>query len=227
MKPYYEDDAVVIYHADCRDFCPPADVLVTDPPYGIKAESKKGTYRGAGSQKRRVAPIHGDKDTAVRDAALRIWGHRPAVVFGSWRATRPPAVRSLLIWHKEGSYSGPANAAFFTNHEEIYILGSDAAWRRSSSPLRSVITTTETRHHEVARNGHPTSKPVQLMVTLLDRCPPGSTIADPFAGSGSTLLAAKALGRRAIGVEIDERYCAAAAARLAQGVLDFGAGGAA
>jgi len=219
-EPYYADDLVTLYHGDCREVTAwlEADVLVPDPPYGVRWGRRFGDAR-LGTKGRSTQPnaVEGDRDTSARDEVLAMWGYRPAIVFGSWRVLRPTETRSLLIWHKEGSYSGPANAAFFTNHEEIYVLG-DGEWRRSSPPLRSVITTTETRHHEPARTGHPTSKPVPLMATLLDRCPSG-IVADPFAGSGSTLVAAKQLGRRAVGVEIDERYCEVAARRLAQDAL--------
>jgi site-specific DNA-methyltransferase (adenine-specific) len=223
MSLYYQDDAVTLYHGDCREVTAwlAADVLVTDPPYGIRWESRYGDARkGTKDQLRQSDIIASDGDTTCRDEVLNLWGKRPAIAFGSWRIDRPAGIRSLLIWHKEGAYSGPCNGAFFNNHEEIYVLG-DGAWRKSAPPLRSVITTHEHRSSATREIGHPTPKPVGVMEKLIDRCPPG-TIADPFAGSGSTLVAAKSLGRRAIGVEIDERYCEIAARRLAQDVLDFG-----
>lgn len=222
MKPYYEDELVTLWHGDCLKVTEwlAADVLVTDPPYGVAWESKHGDNRGPKSRRSTTkAAIAGDSSPAVRDAALAAWGKRPALVFGSWRVPRPDRVHGLLIWNKQGAYSALCRAAFFTNHEEVYALGSE--WPIPEKPLRSVITTTEHRSHHTAEVGHPTPKPLGLMETLIGACPPG-LIADPFTGSGSTLVAAKRLGRRAIGVELDERYCEIAARRLDQGVLDFG-----
>jgi hypothetical protein len=222
VSPYYSDDLVTLYHGDCREVTEwlAADVLVTDPPYGVRMVTFAGDRRGNSQSGRVDDAMSGDLTTESRDEVLATWGRRPAVVFGSWRMPRPEPVRSLLIWHKEGAYSGPLNGAFFNNHEEVYILG-EGAWRKSAPPLRSVITTTEHRSQASRDTGHPTPKPVGLMELLIDRCPPG-TIADPFAGSGSTLVAAKQLGRRAIGVELEEKYCEIAARRLAQDTL-FGA----
>jgi hypothetical protein len=220
VKPYYEDDGIVLYHGDCReiDAWLTADVLVTDPPYGVAWKQRLGDARNVRQQTHVRNVVQGDTDTTLRDAALSLWTG-PTMVFGSWRVTRPDGVRSLLIWNKAGSFSGPLNAAFFTNHEEIYVIGE--GWRRSAPPLRSVITSSEHRSSAARESGHPTPKPVGLMQLLIDRCPPG-VIADPFAGSGSTLVAAKLQGRNAIGVEVEERYCEIAARRLDQGVLDFG-----
>lgn len=220
MSLYYQDDLVTLYHGDCLEITEwlAADVLVTDPPYGIAYVPRKGSYGGKLS--RRGNAIANDSDVGVRDAALAMWGSsRPGIIFGSWRAARPAGTNNRLIWHKQGAAPGPANAAFMLQDEEIYILGT--GFRKTSPPLRSVIRTTEARSIEVARIGHPTPKPVGLMELLLDRCAKEWVIADPFVGSGSTLIAAKNLGRRAIGVELEERYCEIAAKRLAQGVFDF------
>jgi hypothetical protein len=218
VTPYYEDADVTLYLGDCREVTAwlEADVLVTDPPYGV------GWSSGAMSRAKapRVESISGDDDTTARDAALALWGSRPAIVFGSWRQPRPPGVAHRLIWHKRGA---PAfsRAPWYPVEEEIYVIGE--GW--VGEPAQNVISTQEWRSAAggfVARVGHPTPKPGSLMEPLIAKCPPG-IVADPFAGSGSTLLAARAQNRRSIGVEVEERYCELVARRLAQGDLFGGA----
>ncbi len=93
MKPYYERDGITIYHGDCREIMPSlaADVLVTDPPYGMGYKSGYGCGDKA---------IEGDRDTYSRDLVLATWGSRPAVVFGRWNIQRPSGVVARLIWSK-------------------------------------------------------------------------------------------------------------------------------
>jgi DNA modification methylase len=222
ITPYYQDHLVTLYHGDCLevDAWLEADVLVTDPPYGIGWE-QRGYYnpKTSGGPINRVRNVvAGDGSTDLRDCILSQFGHKPSVVFGSWKALRPQGVSHRLIWDKNGAKPGPLNAPFYSVDEEIYIIGK--GFRRSSPPQRSVITTYETRTEAVRFGGHPTPKPVRLMEILIDRCPPG-VIADPFAGSGSTLIAARNLGRKVIGMEIEEQYCEIAATRLSQGCFDF------
>lgn len=215
MQPYYEDDLVFLWYGDCLEGGPwvEADVLVTDPPYGINW--REGGLHSERSTRSTARPsIKNDHSTDARDSVLKVWGDRPAVVFGSWRMPRPGGVRHRLIWHKQGRMPGVAPAPIYPNDEEIYLIGD--GW--VGKPTPTVMTTTEMRSMEPARIGHPTPKPVGLMERLIEKCPPG-VIADPFAGSGSTLIAARNLGRRAVGVELEERYCELIAKRLAQGVL--------
>lgn len=212
--PYYADDSVTLFHGDCLEVTDwlDADVLVTDPPYGV------GHVSGWDDPIRAIA---NDADLAARDSALAVWGTKPAAVFGTWKRPRPANVRHLLVWDKTagtGTGMGDLAAAFGNSHEEIYLLGN---WPRGDRPrLSSVVRTTDGLRSLSGATGHPTPKPVGLMCYLIDAAPPG-TLADPFAGSGSTLVAAKNLGRKAIGVELEERYCEIAARRLAQEVLDF------
>lgn len=214
MTPYYADEWVTLYHGDCRETPAwlAADVLVTDPPYGIKHSSNKPGAPRRGDQ------IANDGDVSVRDGVLGAWGDRPAVVFGSCRQPVPPmAVRGTLVWDKGGHVGmGDLSLPWKQNWEHIYVAGPGFSGRRGSGVLR--VNALVPWAGEVT---HPHEKPVELLRLLLDKCPPGA-VADPFAGSGTTLRAAKDMGRKAIGVEIEERYCEIAARRLAQGVLDFG-----
>lgn len=223
--PYYADESVTLWHGDCREITEwlAADVLVTDPPYGMAYES------GFRTRTPSHGPISGDDNTELRDDALAAWGEsRPALVFGTWRQPAPKGERQRLVWWKRGAGPGMGNLAmpWGTSHEEIYIIG--PGWNREGSGIKrsaSVIVTEQGAGGAAGpetRLGHPTPKPLNLMEQLVYACPPG-VIADPFAGSGSTLVAARNLGRRAIGVELEERYCETIARRLAQDVLPIGA----
>lgn len=219
-SPYYSDEFVTLYLGDCREIDEwlSADVLVTDPPYGVAWKSGGTTsYRNGKAVTQEIVQIKGDDTPEIRDAALLAWGDRPAIIFGSWRIARPPKVAHRLIWHKIGRNPGPLNAAWFSTDEEIYVIGKGFV----GAPHPTVYPTTENRAQEPKKHGHPTPKPVALMEALVAKCPMG-TIADPFTGSGSTLIAAKALGRKAIGIEIHEPYCEIAANRLSQDAFDFG-----
>ena len=198
-----------------------ADVLITDPPYGVRWTGIATTYKRGVAVAQRQPDIAGDTSTECRDTILTMWGDKPGVIFGSWKAPRPQGVRHRLIWDKQGMAPGPVRLPFITMDEEIYILGD--RFPPTSPPQRSVISTCEPRSLEVQRIGHPTPKPVGLMEQLINRCPKGM-IADPFAGSGATLVASRNLGRRAIGVELVERYCEIIASRLSEQVMDLWGG---
>lgn len=219
--PYYEDSFVTIYNADCRDVLPAlgadtADVIVTDPPYGMKFVT--GTGRKDGWQSRWAGvEIKGDESVALRDEVLAWWGARPSLVFGTWKQPAPKHVREVLVWDKVVSTGmGALDVPWRPSWEAIYVIGHGFTGSRSHGVLPVSLPTLAPE-----RKFHPTVKPVELLQMLLGKCPPGIVL-DPFMGSGSTLVAAKSLSRKAIGIEVDERYCEVAVARLAQEVLDFG-----
>lgn len=222
-KPYYQDDYVTLYHGkaeECLEWLT-ADVLITDPPYGM-------LWRSGRVPGRAVAIIAGDDSVEIRDAALEAWGSKPALVFGTWRTPRPADTKNVLIWDKGTDLgTGDLNIPWGFSHEEIYVLGKwpklapGGRVREGGTPSRvpSIIHAGKP-NNAAERPNHPTPKPVGLMERLIEKSPKG-TIADPFAGSGSTLVAAKNRGRKAIGVELEERYCEIITKRLSQELLEL------
>ena len=209
-RPYYQRDGITIYHGDCREILPhlPAfDLMLSDPPYGIDYKSGRDSDALARS-------IAGDESTELRDTVLRM--HKgPAIVFGTWKTPKPDGIKALLIWDTLGALGmGDLRMPWKPSHQEIYILGSGFRGKRTSDVIQHPPV------QSMAKTGrvHPHEKPVGLLRHLLGKSPDGSVV-DPFMGSGSTLVACKAEGRRAVGIEVEERYCEIAAKRLSQGVL--------
>lgn len=207
--PYYADDLVTLYHGDALqapELLAAADVLVSDPPYGI-AWHRPARLGG------RHDGIANDHDTSTRDAAHEAFGtSKPAIQFGSPQAPYPADVRQVLAWHKPGDTGVLGSATGFRRDLELIFLSGQ--WPKR--PVRhSSVMRTEHRGASRYLTGHPHSKPVDLVRALIDATPDG-VIVDPFAGSGSTLVAAILAGRQAIGFELDEKYCVLAASRLRQ-----------
>lgn len=222
VKPYYQDDFVTIYHGDCREILPgiEADVLVTDPPYGVEFAGKrtKWTTKKSGGYLSVV-----DDATAVLMAVMVVEGW---LEDGTGRAVVTPGTKHRAEYPDPdhlGAIFYPSGAGMskwgFTCWQPILFYGPDPylADRKGSRP--DAFSTTE----PAEQNGHPCPKPIGTMKWLVDRVSrPGECVLDPFMGSGTTLRAAKDLGRRAIGIEIEERYCEIAAQRMGQEVLDLG-----
>jgi len=228
VKPYYADDLVTLYLGDCREVTEwlAADVLVTDPPYGRGAAGIDGSNRSMTKANRPTdkspRPILGDEDTSVRDAALAAWGERPAVVFGDLRIPVPAGTKQVAVFAKPPGSGYRSTAGFRRDADAIYLLHLPATYGGRSSIIPTAASRANWPSGPAVRYGHPHAKPVDVMETLIAACPPG-VIADPFAGAGSTLVAARNLGRRAIGVELKEQYAERAAKRLCQDVLISGA----
>lgn len=208
MSHYYKDEYITLYLGDCLEQQEwlAADVLVTDPPYGMNYKSRKV---------KESKHIENDNDTQVRDKSLELWGNKPALVFGTWRVNKPDNVKNVLIWDKGNDPGmGDLTIPWGLSHEEIYVLGKGFIGKRGTNILRA------NKPPSNNRPDHPTPKPISLMEMLITKT--SGVIADPFAGSGSTLLAARNLSRHAIGVELDEQYCELIANRLSQQTFDFG-----
>ena len=223
MTPYYVDaDAgITIYHARCEDVLPsidPADVglLLTDPPYGIGyvvarqlvGVGNRRVWMGGGD------PVIGD-DAPFDPTPLMVF---PRVVL--WGANnyadRLPSSAGWIVWDKTGGGRGPNNTFADVELAWSNVVSSPVIFRHLWKGL--------VRDSEAGQKvKHPTQKPVTLMRWIIDRwTEPGDLVLDPYMGSGPVARACADLGRRYIGIELVEEYCAVAVSRLSQQTLDFG-----
>jgi len=209
--PYYQDGAVTIYHGDCLELLDSlqVDALVTDPPYGIGLEN-----HGAGKHRRADAfTIIGDDDGAATLSVLK-WAEAlglVTVVFASPKKPWPGAWRNILAWDKGGAVGGGGDpATCWKQTWELVQIARNGPLKggRDEGVIRRLMTPQQSQLH-------PAQKPISLMAYLIDKATYG-TVLDPFMGSGTTLVAAKALGRHAVGIEIEERHCETAVKRLRQ-----------
>ena len=214
MKPYYEHAGITIYHGDCREVLPHltnVDLVLTDPPYGIAHKSSHGASW-------ENTQIQNDEDTLIRDWLVQ---KRPAdcmAVFGTWKVAPPDGVKGCLVWDKGSSFGmGDLSFPWKGSWELCWIFGNGWKGKRDEGVLRGHFCPPS----EKMGRRHPHQKPESLIATIALKGPSGK-ILDPFAGSGTTLVASKQLNRKAIGIEIEERYCEIAAKRLEQEVMDFG-----
>lgn len=222
MTPYYEHAGIQIYLGDCLEVEAWMDghMLLTDPPFGIAW--KQGALKRSGSDAH--AGIANDHDTAARDYVLNEWGDtNPAAVFGSLSLCPPEGTKQILVYQK------PPNAGvrgaiggFRRDVEAIYLIGNwSSGLGGRSSVLRTDAPTQGNPSSYQGRFGHPHAKPLDILHALIAAAEldDGAVIVDPFMGSGSTLVAAKSAGYRAIGIEVVEKYAEIAAKRLGQEVL--------
>lgn len=241
MKPYFQTKTVTLYHADCRDLLPSltADVVVTDPPYGETSLAWDRWQQGwidliqptsmwvCGSlrmflqhssefanwklsqdviwKKHNGSNFHADRFRRVHEHALHFYRGTWESVYKSVQVTMDATKRTVRRKERPTHTGAIENSTF---------VAQDGGPRL----MTSIIEARSCHGHAV----HPTQKPVAFLAPLIEyACPPAGTVLDPFAGSGSTLVAARDLQRHAIGIEADEAYCESAAKRLEQTVLSF------
>lgn len=247
IEPYYQDNQIAIYHGDCRAIFPElpvADLILADPPYSSgglmrsdRSQKVGNKYQLSGTTKQ----YHGFSGDNRDQRSFLIWSvlwmtealyrTRPGgalICFIDWRNL--PALidavqvagwvyRGLAVWDK-----GPAarpDKGWFKSQAEYMVLATNGPLDRGVK-AEGICQKGVFRHGVVgAKKQHLTEKPVELIAELLQTRDDWQTIVDPFAGSGTTLKAAKELHRRAVGIEIEEYNCEIAAKRCGQGVLEF------
>lgn len=225
MTPFYQDELVTLYHGDCREVLPTltiVDHVMTDPPYSDDTHAGARTNNSANPST--LVTFESVNASHVRSILSESKARRWAVLTLDWQHVLPLKLSPPNGWKfiRHGVWIKPNGTPQFTGDrpaqgwEAVAILHADVKgkmkWNGGGLPA--------TWTHCKVSGLHPTGKPEPLLIDWIEQfTDAGETILDPFAGSGTTLAAAKRLGRKSIGIEIDGAYCEIAARRLAQGSL--------
>jgi len=237
MQPYYEQDGITIYNADCMDVLPSlsVDITFTSPPYNTIAATKSTGIMKEHRRKKQEGYEGYSDDMPESDYQRWIASVVQCCLDASdglvWvnHKTRyrnknginplsflPGGLYCEVIWNRRGSLTLNARK-FAPSHEYIFGLGVPHYWDNASNTKMSVWDDIPPERNVP---GHPCPFPVALASRcIVASCPAGGVVLDPFMGSGTTLVAAQLEGRKATGIEINERYCEIAAKRLEQKVL--------
>ena len=235
MSVYYSDESMTLYHGDCREVLASLEdrsvaAVLTDPPYTARTHGMAKTNKGKGHGVKAVtfdAMTAADLSAVLTECARvsRGWvvatlAYQHAFAFDE---NPPEGLRCLRlgVWVKTNPMPQISADRPGQGWESIaYMHRADVkpTWNGGGKAGNYVTTVQQ-------GEGHPTTKPLSMLSDWVRNfTAPGDLVLDPFAGSGTTLRAAIDEGRKAIGVELEERYCEIIARRLAQGVLDFGEG---
>lgn len=223
MQPYYERNGIVLYHGDCRDVLESlgndvADCMITDPPYGVKLKGKRAKFSDSARSTFRAGEYETpDTPEYLHDVIVPVVRALIPVVRA---AALTPGIRNMFLYPQPDDVGGFVSKSAtgvgrwgFTIIQPILFYGSDPFLRtRRGSRANSVIGVypNDANHFD-----HPCVKPIRPWTWLVERASlPGERILDPFAGAGTTLVAAVNTGRYAIGIEIDERHCETTAKRV-------------
>ena len=243
MTPYYDDKGIVIYNCDCREVLPTVDcdITVTSPPYntlptkhapsGLHGERKSGVNKWIDKASNGYFDARPEDEyqawlwsiiaqCVVRSKGL-VWinhkiRYRDGVALHPVRMF-PLPIYSEIIWDRGGSMALNCKR-YAPSHEGLWAFGTPHYWDDTLNTKMSVWRLSA----DNGTDGHPCAYPLEIARRPIESsCPLDGTVFDPFMGSGTTLVAAKLSGRKAIGIEIEERYCEIAARRLGQEVFDW------
>jgi len=222
IEPYYQHNGITIYHGDCLEVMPhlePVDLVLTDPPYGVEFTGKvnKDIKHTNGYANKIGDDLVFFKNVVIEIINGAISKHKRVVSFMSNKnLMEMPKPNDIGCFYVQ--FGGRVGPWGFGSVNLVLFYGKDPFLSRGMGSRPNSWFVNET----APKNGHPCPKPIGWMKKLVIRCSfPGEIIIDPFMGSGTTLVAAKELNRKAIGIEIEEKYCEIAVRRLSQEVFDF------